>query len=274
MKRTSAFVAIATILAGAVGIYAFQQRPSAADPAQPSSVVPRADESPSRASPARQPSASSGLRVAIDSPQQYEAFRDRAKADPGLAYPLALLLAQCRQMEATLDAVAEASTASGGQVDAAAMMDRAEAVDAQCAHVPPEDLANYRKLLESAADAGIVPAQEDYAALAGAEFAAMNPVGDSEEITRFKKKSLGYWERAVQAGSAKAMQNLALAYSDGVLTDRDPVRAYSYAYAFTRAHHGVGNERFLQGMGRGLSAAEIQRAREAGQAIYRYSQGN
>ncbi|TBR13184.1 MAG: hypothetical protein EPO46_03215 [Lysobacter sp.] len=275
MKRIFGVVLLVAAAAAGYGFYASQktERPVPANSPSNANLAGRnaTKQAPHTVNPTQ--SYPGALGGPINSSARFAALRDRAKTDPGVAYPLALLLHQCRQMSETLDAIAEANEVRSGKQDVAAMMDRADALQAQCAHIPAQELGSYRKLIQSAADAGIVDAQVDYATLVSAEFNGMHVIRDSEEITEFKKKSIGYLNRAVRAGSAKAMQNLAFAYADGVLAKRDPLQAYAYAFAFTRAHNGVRNQQFLQAFGRGMSPTQIHLGQETGEAIYRYSQG-
>lgn len=142
-----------------------------------------------------------------------------------------------------------------------------------CANLTDEQLASRTQLLTRAAEAGVPSA--------AVWLMGEGPPGDrdslyatprSSEVLQWKAEMKGVLERASLKGDYVAMSSLATFYAqgDGVVGERDPVKALEYATAMWEVHRHVTGRiskmaaRDLASFEKGLSAEQVMAARAAG----------
>lgn len=144
------------------------------------------------------------------------------------------------------------------------------------ARTPPEchglTLEQYQsnvRWLEQAADSGLVMAQLSYAALPEAVVGnSSQMLANPEKVVAYRRKAMGYMHQAAAGGSLEALHQLSDAYHYGVLTSRDPVRAYAYYYAKDLAASSVYSRKYLQTYAGQLNSTQLATATQQGRRIY------
>lgn len=99
----------------------------------------------------------------------------------------------------------------------------------ECKGLSESEYGERGKWLEAAADRGDEYAQSLYASYAEAIVGdASDMMRNPERVIEYKRKAMGFLQDQAARGSAKAWRTLSSVYDDGLLTPRDPVRAYAY----------------------------------------------
>lgn len=123
------------------------------------------------------------------------------------------------------------------------------------------------ELAKYAAESGDPQAMLDFSGLAAAEFnnekSAMNPA----KIMEFKRDSVKYLLASADQGNPEALTRLSENYWNGIFSDKDVVRGYAYAYAYNSISQNEMSLVRLRQMERGVSSADLIRARQMGQEI-------
>lgn len=133
-----------------------------------------------------------------------------------------------------------------------------------------ELLAQRGKWLEQAADAGLVEAQLLYAidseAIVGT---GSDLIKDPQAVERYKKKAMTYLHSAASNGNVDALIRLGSGYNNGVLTKRDPIRAYAYYRAAQLAKPNMYSESVVSTYRANVPAEMKVYADQMARVIYR-----
>lgn len=139
----------------------------------------------------------------------------------------------------------------------------------ECHGLTLEQYQNNVRWLEQAADSGLVMAQLSYAGNAEAVVGnSSQMLANPEKVVAYRRKAMGYMHQAAAGGSLEALHQLSNAYHYGVLTRRDPVRAYAYYYAKDLAAPSAYSRQYLQTYAGQLDSTQLATATQQGRRIY------
>lgn len=164
---------------------------------------------------------------------------------------------------------------SGGQARPAPTA--GDDVEAQLiARTPPEchgltlqDYQNNVRWLEQAADSGIAMAQLSYAINAEAVVGnSSQMLSDPEKVVAYRRKAMHYMQQAAAGGSIEGLMSLRDAYHYGVITRRDPIRAYAYYHALGLTDPRFISERRMGAYADQLTPEQLALATRQGRGIY------
>ncbi|HEY5849745.1 MAG TPA: hypothetical protein VIT62_03110 [Lysobacter sp.] len=147
-------------------------------------------------------------------------------------------------------------------------------IPSECLSLPIEQWKNHMsRWLEASADRGFVPAQLTYAADPNAILGdGADMLGNPGGVLRYRQQAMNYLHQAASTGNVEALQKLARSYANGILTERDPVSAYAFQIAASKASKSIVppelSDALKEKYATGLSAPEIQRATQQGGKIY------
>jgi len=83
-----------------------------------------------------------------------------------------------------------------------------------------------------------------------------------DKVEKFNADSMRYLHGLADQRIPEAFDSLSSAYGLGVITPKDPIRAYAYKKAAGDMAPTQGNERVLQIMSKGMTNEQISRAKE------------
>jgi hypothetical protein len=150
-----------------------------------------------------------------------------------------------------------------------------------CGDVPPALLDERFDHIRAAAQAGVKGAAEGYflAGPRGIPLELVVELRDEPLVVAWRDAAIAYFTRDAQSGDANAMSRLAEIYSDGKVWPRNPKLALAYHLATIEAVQRSDrpyNEGLLAmqkqravSMGRGLSSAEQEAARDFAEELIR-----
>ncbi|KRD39454.1 hypothetical protein ASE35_03610 [Lysobacter sp. Root916] len=139
----------------------------------------------------------------------------------------------------------------------------------QCHGLTPDQYRNNVRWLEQAADSGIAMAQLSYARNAEAVIGnSSQMLSDPEKVIAYRRKAMHYMQRAAAGGSIEGLMSLSDAYHYGVITRRDPIRAYAYYYAKDLAAPSTYGQKRLQAYADLLNSTQLAAATQQGRGIY------
>ncbi|HEY5803415.1 MAG TPA: hypothetical protein VIT90_06985 [Lysobacter sp.] len=248
--------------------------PTVAEAMSPANA--RSVQSPSQRHASRRPRtfgtrSLGGRAYSID--QSFEARPDDAEAVISSLLPLAEAGSEAAAYEIYLK-VASCRT----ELELAHRAARDTNLDAliprECLSVPIEQWKNYMsRWLEASADRGFVPAQLTYAADPNAILGdGADMLGNPGGVLRYRQQAMNYLHQAASTGNVEALQKLARSYANGILTERDPVSAYAFQIAASKASKSIVPPELSDALkakyATDLSATEIQRATRQGSKIY------
>ncbi|NUT13530.1 MAG: sel1 repeat family protein [Cupriavidus sp.] len=197
-----------------------------------------------------------------DANQVISALLPLAEAgDEVAAYEIYLKVASCQYQ-------LQSAMASAPNTDPMAL------IPAECQSLPVNQWRNYSsRWLEASAERGFVPAQLTYAGDPGAVVGSeTDMISAPERVETYRKNAMRYLHQAAATGNVEALQRLASAYGNGVLTKRDPIRALAYFLASDTASRPLIppeiSEALKDKYSTGLSTKDIQRATQQGSIIY------
>lgn|GEM_PF-780056 len=133
----------------------------------------------------------------------------------------------------------------------------------RCEGIPRDALKETARWLKEAAEGG-----DTYARLAYYNYLDL-VVGDQrtqeaspEKVEEFNTDSFRYLKSVADAGSADGLFSLGTAYQRGIITPKDPVRAYAYKKAAGELTPIGGNAQALDLMARSMTPSELEQANE------------
>lgn len=197
------------------------------------------------------------------------------RGDAQSAYQASMLLEQCwiAEFQAS-QATNLAENAQAPQIQTDFMRERARKRD-QCNNIPAAIRADRFRLVRIAALARIPGAAYAFARMgppAGAD--ALETQRDDPGVSMWRQEAEGFLKEAAAAGDLESMYVLSTNYQMGIYTQRDPIAALAYAYAYanrqemlSRANISPDYARLLEVLSRGLSVEQQRAARERGAAI-------
>ncbi|MEP6906987.1 MAG: hypothetical protein ABI858_03255 [Pseudoxanthomonas sp.] len=122
-------------------------------------------------------------------------------------------------------------------------------------------------LAKFAAEKGNLQAQLDFPAIAASLFNDETNALDPLLIAKYKQDSLKYLNMAASAGSLDAYARLAENYRIGLFSQKDPIKAYAYAYANSQLNQSEISTRWANQFSNGLSSNELLQAQQLGQRL-------
>ncbi|MFB5857517.1 hypothetical protein WAB97_016860 [Stenotrophomonas maltophilia] len=133
----------------------------------------------------------------------------------------------------------------------------------RCEAIPRDALKDTARWLKEAAEGG-----DTYARLAYYNYLDL-VVGDQrtqeaspEKVEEFNTDSFRYLKSVADAGSADGLFSLGTAYQRGIITPKDPVRAYAYKKAAGELTPIGGNAQAVDLMARSMTPSELEQANE------------
>ncbi|SFK67885.1 sel1 repeat family protein [Lysobacter sp. cf310] len=139
----------------------------------------------------------------------------------------------------------------------------------QCHGLTLDQYRNNVRWLEQAADSGIAMAQLSYARNAEAVIGnSSQMLSDPEKVIAYRRKAMHYMQQAAAGGSIEGLMSLGDAYHYGVITRRDPIRAYAYYYAKDLAAPSAYGQKRLQAYADLLNSTQLATATQQGRDIY------
>lgn len=144
-----------------------------------------------------------------------------------------------------------------------------EAQLALCEGIGADEVAKIGQWLQRAADSGNVNAQIYYASSASTILGSQAEMLRSpERVVEFKTRAIHYLQSAASHGSVDALYHLGSAYRNGLLADRDDVRAYGYFLASAKANSHIKPWDMGQ-LEASMPVQERRRAAQMAKEIYR-----
>jgi hypothetical protein len=140
----------------------------------------------------------------------------------------------------------------------------------RCAGYSMESFGKTDAWLEWAATQGDPAAQLEFAVGRSLSYVAdpSGPFRNPEKIVSYRQQAMRYLESLSASGNADALLLSSIAYADGILTQKDPVKAYAYQYAHSKGKNPTLIESDLASLSKGLSSAEVAEARAMGERIW------
>lgn len=197
------------------------------------------------------------------------------QGDAQSAYQASVLLEQCW----IVDFMAGPSTDRTENAEVSATQTdftrQQSALRAQCKNIPAAIRADRFRLVHIAAQAHIPGAANAFARIgppAGVDALQTQP--DDPGVSTWKQEAENFLKEAASSGDLESMNALSSSYQMGLYTQRDPLAALTYAYAYARRQQMLndspispGYARLLDTLSRGLSAEQQRLAQERGSTI-------
>jgi len=139
----------------------------------------------------------------------------------------------------------------------------------RCNRVAVVDTSEALEMMQKAADAGLVQAQVLYPDAASELMTPTDMIRDPDAVKQYKERSMAYLASAANQGSVDALLQIANAYANGIMTERNLQMAYAYRYATNLAFPDLGNDDPARLYGGGLTDEQLSVAKSMGNKIYR-----
>lgn len=201
------------------------------------------------------------------------------KGDAIAATKLFLLLSECHELQQRNPLVESEESIRAYQragVDVNRMLLDREAKLAACGtlDLSPDDIRGRGRWLGAAAEAGFVHAQLIFASMPEAILGGPSDMlRDPAAVQRYRVDSMRYLAQAAAAGSPSALQILAHSYDNGIITARDRAMAHGLMLAAVQLHPDMARFDWHNRFRDGLSAEELQRARQIAEQYSRTLRG-
>ncbi|UHQ25046.1 hypothetical protein LVB77_10370 [Lysobacter sp. 5GHs7-4] len=195
------------------------------------------------------------------------ALRPRAEAgDADAAFYLFIKVEECRhQLYRGRGSAERAAPVEGDGVESQLIA----RTPPECHGLTPEQYRDNVRWLEQAAESGVVMAQLSYARNAEAVIGnSSQMLANPEKVVAYRHKAMSYLHRAAASGSVEALLGLSDAYDYGVVTARDPMRAYAYYHAVGLNNPAYVDARLMDELASRLSPAQLGLATQQGRGIY------
>jgi hypothetical protein len=179
---------------------------------------------------------------------------ESSKADGKAAYVMFTVLAEC-----------------SGQMQGGGTQDTEGNYRLNCTGITPEDIAEMEDFLVIAANAGIPAAEITYPGVAGSRYMDVESIAkDMKGFEKVRSNSMRYLTSAANKGNFEGMMHLSAAYEDGLITEKDNVRAYAYMYAVNSStlFKSTNNSILIANLEAKMSPAEREQAINLGRSIY------
>ena len=208
--------------------------------------------------------------TADDLKKNFDQLNADAKKQPVLAFSLAKLLFECKTLASTLSSSEELiALEKVPRENKERLLSGMERKAARCEGLNEQQINSYVDMMDFAAQSGVVEAQLSYSGYVADAMMSPESIANPQRIVDYKRKSLEYYNRALGAGEVKALGLLASAYEDGILAEKDPYKAYVYAYTYAISKGGGASaNQWLAQMEAALTASQLQSARSEAQQVY------
>jgi hypothetical protein len=183
------------------------------------------------------------------------AYRNESsKADGKAAHIVFRVLAEC-----------------SGQMQGGGTQDAEGNYRLDCTGITPEDIAEMEDFLVIAADAGIPAAEIAYQGVAGSRYMDAESIAkDMKGFEKVRSNSMRYLTSAANKGNLEGMMLLSAAYEDGLITEKDNVRAYAYMHAVNQSSLlKTPPTQLLANLEARMTPAEREQAINLGRSIYK-----
>jgi TPR repeat protein len=187
--------------------------------------------------------------------QILSAYRNESsKADGKAAHAMFRVLAEC-----------------SGQMQGGGTQDTEGNYRLDCTGVTLEDIAEMEDFLVIAANAGIPAAEVAYQGVVGSKYIDAESIAkDFKGFEKFRSNSMRYLTSAANKGNLEGMMLLSAAYEDGLITEKDNVRAYAYMYAANSSSLlKTPPTNLLANLEARMTPAEREQAINLGRSIYK-----
>lgn len=202
--------------------------------------------------------------------------RLRPLAEQGDARAALQIFQKLEQCEGVLKSNLRDGSLADGDEDAAGqarILKDIEGVLKDCQGLSDQDFSQMGQWLDRAAAGGDLLAMLRYGN-AGYRYIVGSPtqmLRHPEKIVEYRQKAMSYLHTAAAQGEPTAMDSLANSYSNGIITNKDLVRAYAYAVAadlvLPAGPRGPSNP-YIQSLAKGLSTEEISKGDRMAKQIY------
>jgi TPR repeat protein len=138
-----------------------------------------------------------------------------------------------------------------------------------CTGVTPEQIAESESFLKRAAELGVLEAQLSYAGVASMRYVTAEDIAKNiKSFEQYKADSMRYLSSAASTGNVDAMLSVSNAYSEGMIVEKNNVRAYAYMYAANLSGLSPTPTNALAELSANMNTSEIQQATALGKSIY------
>ena len=138
-----------------------------------------------------------------------------------------------------------------------------------CTGITPEQIAEAESFLKRAAELGVLEAQVSYAGVASMRYVTAEDIAKNiKSFEQYKADSMRYLSAAAGTGNVDAMLSVSNAYSEGMIVEKNNVRAYAYMYAANLSGLSQTPTNALAELSASMNTSEIQQATALGKSIY------
>jgi TPR repeat protein len=139
-----------------------------------------------------------------------------------------------------------------------------------CTGVSSEQIANAEKFLKIGAEAGHLEAQLSYPGVASMRYMKVEDIArNTTEFQQFKNDSMRYLSSAASSGNVDAMLGISNAYREGLITEKNNIRAYAYMHAANLSGLSSTPTNALIRLNNEMTPDEVQQATSMGNSIYK-----
>lgn len=137
----------------------------------------------------------------------------------------------------------------------------------ECASLDASEMNQIGVWLTKAASQGSIEAQVAYATSPN-RILGTEPDEKSEQFREWQGNAIAYLHEATLKGSIDALANLSNSYMAGVITLRDPIRAYASQLALNEINPNFSSEYYRREIAKELSPAQIHKAQELSKKFF------
>jgi TPR repeat protein len=140
----------------------------------------------------------------------------------------------------------------------------------ECKGITPEEMAESEQFLKIAAEAGILEAELSYLNFASARFEKATDIAKNlKEFEQFKSDSMRYLSSAAEAGNIEGLLAMSDAYKNGMLTEKNDIKAFAYLYAVNKSGLTNSANSSLTRLSANMSQKEVEQATNLGNSLYK-----
>ena len=191
---------------------------------------------------------------ALDALHRFDAAAKQG--DAHAAYMMYQSIDRCQEVRIA-GQMRELEKSKGNAVEYQRLLSRNETTLKECEGIGPEEIALGYEGLRIAAERGDIVAQLHYPAIAYDEFpTTTDKIRSAEKLVEFRENAMRYLTSAAGRGSIQAMRMLAGAYMDGVLTQPDFSKSYTYTFAAYLLDPGPATQSFVEEAAKNLTTEQ------------------
>ncbi|WP_145985400.1 SEL1-like repeat protein [Marilutibacter maris] len=171
-------------------------------------------------------------------------------------------LSRCRSLATKRDVLEEYASRNADSAAVEAIVGQIAEDERLCKGIGSESIGERKDWIIRAARQGNVEAQLLFFGVVTEEFDTPEKiVANVDEISRYKTEALRHLRSAARSGSETALFNLAMAYHDGTLAEKDLSLAYGYMLVVEKKGRVKSASHYLELWGRELGPEDLARAR-------------